>query len=39
MNDWSISGGGLTGDVDGDEHVDLYDLSILAKYWLDNCVQ
>jgi len=35
--DWLQNGPNLPGDVNGDETVDMNDLSILAYYWLGTC--
>ena len=34
---WLETGTGLAGDLDGDNDVDLVDLSHLVDYWLDYC--
>ena len=34
---WRMSGSGLPSDLDGDEDVDLYDLSRFADWWLSCC--
>jgi len=35
--EWYLAGANLSGDISGDEFVDMEDLYILAKYWLSNC--
>lgn len=35
--DWRQTGGGLPGDLDGNEFVDMYDLAKFALYWLGDC--
>jgi len=37
--DWQQTGGGLTGDITGDEVVDFKDLDWLVEYWLNDCSQ
>jgi spore coat protein CotH len=36
-DDWTKSGAGLAGDVDGDQSVDLNDLAVVAGFWLSTC--
>jgi hypothetical protein len=37
VDDWLQSGGGLPGDLSGNNDVDLEDYGIFAVYWLDYC--
>ena len=38
-NDWGGEGDGLTGDIDGDKVVDIWDLAQVAHWWLGDCTQ
>jgi hypothetical protein len=35
--DWKKTGGSLTGDIDNDEVVDIWDLEQIGLWWLENC--
>ncbi len=37
VENWMQEGTIIDGDIDNDSNVDLYDLSLMAKYWLCSC--
>ncbi len=37
LDDWTATGFGLGGDLDGSEEVDFADVEVLASYWLELC--
>jgi len=38
-SNWQLSGSGLAGDLNSDEIVNIYDLILIAKYWLSECYE